>query len=79
MLYISITVKHWWRGALGLASDAGDSLSVGSQECSAGLPTRRVPGRAEHSPYHNMVAPTSPGSEDAGRRPVTNEDRDPDY
>ena len=47
---------------------------MGSQECSAGPPTRRVIGRAEHSPYHRMDDPTSPRSEDAGRHPVTNED-----
>ena len=52
----------------------GGRFSVDSQECLAGPPTRRVLGRAEHSPYHSMAAPTSPELEDAGRRPVTNED-----
>ena len=73
--YISITVKHWWCGALvSAAPDAGGSLSVGRQGCLAGLPIRRVLGRTKHSPYNSMAASTSPGSEDAGQRHVTNED-----
>ena len=37
---------------------------MGSQECSAGSPTRRALGRVEHFLQHSMAAPTSPGSED---------------